>query len=376
MISTNLIHSKYSDTIQTIKQTDVQNSELLKSNDYLIPFAHIYDKIRQNALDFIDKVDQNEGGLINFSKGYHKYGFNFDPISKELIFREWLPEAQEVYLIGDFNNWDLNQYPLKKNQFGVWEARFNNDQFKLLPDQKYKLYLKNAKNEWKYRNSAYSEYQVQNEQTLVYDAVYIDKTDYKWKHPTPILKEKLKIYECHIGMSTEKKGVSTFKDFQNDILPRIHQNGYNAIQIMAVAEHAYYGCFGYHVTGFYAVSSRFGTPQNFQDLVDSCHKLGMLVFLDIVHSHFSSNTLEGLAELDGTDYQYSHSGEKGKHRLWDSLTFDYSKYEVVRFLLSNIHFWIERYNIDGFRFDGITSMLYTHHGLLIRNQHWFYRWNA
>lgn len=132
---------------------------------------------------------------------------------------------------------------------------------------------------------------------------------------------------------------------------------------MAIMEHAYYGSFGYHVTNFFAISSRFGSPDDLKFLIDKAHSYGIVVLIDLVHSHASTNVLDGLNLLDGTDYLYFHSGNKGKHNLWDSRLFDYSIYETKRFLLSNLSYYLTEFQFDGFRFDGITSMLYTHHGI-------------
>src|SRR5204863_2405017 len=179
----------------------------------------------------------------------------------------------------------------------------------------------------------------------------------------PTLRAGLRIYETHVGMSQEEEKVGSFDEFTERNLPRIQHLGYNAIQLMAVMENPYYGSFGYHVSSFYAVSSRFGTPEDLKRLIDTAHEMGILVFLDLVHSHAVKNTQEGLNRFDGTDYQYFHAGPRGHHVAWDSLLFDYSKYEVQRFLLSNVRFWLEEYNFDGLRFDGVTSMIYLDHGL-------------
>ena len=187
---------------------------------------------------------------------------------------------------------------------------------------------------------------------------------YEFQHQKPKWEnEGLKIYECHIGMRGINPQVHTFKSFKEDVLPMIDSHGYNVIQIMAILEHPYYGSFGYHVSSFFSVSSRFGKPNEFKELIDEAHKRNIKVVIDIVHAHATKNINEGINLWDGTDYQYFHSGEKGHHSQWDSKIFDYSKYEVLRFLLSNIKFWLTEYNADGFRFDGVTSMLYKHHGI-------------
>src|SRR6185312_502759 len=186
---------------------------------------------------------------------------------------------------------------------------------------------------------------------------------FPFKMKLPALKESLRVYEAHVGMSREEPKVGTFPEFTKDVLPRVRDLGYNAVQLMAIQEHPYYGSFGYHVSSFYAVSSRFGTPEELKELIETAHGMGIRVLLDLVHSHAVKNTLEGLGWFDGTDHQYFHAGPKGHHPAWDSLLFDYAKYEVLRFLLSNVRFWLEEYRFDGFRFDGVTSMLYKDHGL-------------
>lgn len=187
---------------------------------------------------------------------------------------------------------------------------------------------------------------------------------YKWEHTAhPPRPHSLRIYECHVGMSSNDPCVASYDYFTDWVLPRIKKLGYSAIQIMAIMEHAYYGSFGYHVTNFYAVSSRSGTPEGLKRLIDTAHAMGIVVLMDVVHSHASSNEMDGIANFDGSGDQYFHSGARGYHSLWDSKCFNYGKWEVMRFLLSNLRFWVDEYHFDGFRFDGVTSMLYTHHGI-------------
>jgi 1,4-alpha-glucan branching enzyme len=187
--------------------------------------------------------------------------------------------------------------------------------------------------------------------------------DFSWKNEVPVRNGGLRVYEAHVGMATEEERVGTFEEFTRLILPRIKTLGYNAIQLMAIMEHPYYGSFGYHVSNFFAVSSRFGTPEELKTLIDTAHGMGLRVIMDIIHSHAVKNVNEGLNNLDGTDYQYFHAGPRGMHVAWDSLLFDYSKYEVQRFLLSNVRYWLEEFHFDGYRFDGVTSMMYHDHGL-------------
>lgn len=200
----------------------------------------------------------------------------------------------------------------------------------------------------------------------VYDAIFWNppKSErYIFKHPRPAKPASARIYEAHVGISTPEGRVATYKEFTHNMLPRIKKLGYNVIQLMAVMEHAYYASFGYQVNNFFAASSRFGTPEDLMELIDTAHGMGISVLLDMVHSHASKNVLDGLNEFDGTDHLYFHEGGKGRHELWDSRLFNYGNHEVLRFLLSNLRYWMETYSFDGFRFDGVTSMLYNHHGI-------------
>jgi 1,4-alpha-glucan branching enzyme len=200
----------------------------------------------------------------------------------------------------------------------------------------------------------------------VYDAVLWNPPQsekYTFKNPRPPYPKSVRIYEAHVGISSPELRVATYKEFTKNMLPRIQYLGYNVIQLMAIMEHAYYASFGYQVNSFFAASSRYGTPEDLKELIDTAHGMGITVLLDVVHSHASKNTLDGLNMFDGSDHLYFHEGAKGRHELWDSRLFNYGHHEVMRFLLSNLRFWMEEYQFDGFRFDGVTSMLYTHHGI-------------
>lgn len=200
----------------------------------------------------------------------------------------------------------------------------------------------------------------------VYDAVFWNPPQseaYKFKYPRPPKPTDLKIYEAHVGIASPEPKVASYKQFTQNVLKRVKDLGYNAIQLMAIQEHAYYGSFGYQVTSFFAASSRYGTPEELKELIDVAHSLGITVLLDIVHSHACKNSLDGLNSFDGTDYLYFHGGPKGQHELWDSRLFNYGSHETLRLLLSNCRWWLDEFNFDGFRFDGVTSMMYTHHGI-------------
>ena len=279
------------------------------------------------------------------------------------IFREWAPNATKIYLIGEFNNWKRTEaYALKPVGGGNWEIEVNS---MFISDRTYyKLYV-----EWPggggERLPAYTTRAVQDPETKLFVAqVWDPQKPYRWKHGKPGKREHPFIYECHIGMSSEEEKVSTFTEFRKNVLPKIVKDGYDTIQIMALQEHPYYGSFGYQVSNFYALSSRFGTPEEFKALVDEAHGAGIAVVMDIVHSHSVDNELEGLGDFDGKEGDmYFYSGPRGRHPAWGSRCFDYGRHETQHFLLSNCKYWMEEYHIDGFRFDGVTSMLYWDHGL-------------
>eukprot|EP00249_Psilotum_nudum_P019294 c27182_g1_i1 orf=709-3138(+) len=313
-----------------------------------------------------DLIDKHEGGLEAFSRGYEKMGFvkSLDGIT----YREWAPGAKRASLIGDFNNWNPNADVMKKNEFGVWEVFLPNNadgSLAISHGSRVKIHMDTPSGS-KDSIPAWIKVAVQAPGEIPYNGIYYDpppEEKYEFQNPRPKRPKSLRIYEAHVGMSSKDPVISTYTAFRDDVLPRIKRLGYNAVQLMAVQEHAYYASFGYHVTNFYAVSSRCGTPDDLKSLIDRAHELGLIVLMDIVHSHASNNVLDGLNMFDGTDSQYFHSGSRGYHWLWDSRLFNYGAWEVLRFLLSNCRWWMKEYRFDGFRFDGITSMMYTHHGL-------------
>lgn len=286
----------------------------------------------------------------------------------EWVFREWAPHLAGLYVIGEFTGWQrLDSFRMRPVGGGDWELRLPSD--KVRHGDLFKWYVQwNAAEGVEAgegeRIPAYALRCVQDEQTKLFSAqVWLPDKPYKWRHKfVPNIENPL-IYEVHIGMAGEERAVSSFKNFTRNVLPRVAEGGYNTIQIMALQEHPYYGSFGYQVSGFFALSSRFGTPEDFKELVDKAHSLGLAVVMDIVHSHAVRNELEGLSRFDGTYDLYFHSGERGEHPAWNTRCFNYGKDEVIHFLLSNCKYWLEEYNLDGFRFDGITSMLYFDHGL-------------
>lgn len=335
---------------------------IIKHDLWLEPFEEAINGRYRYALG--KKSELTNGGkqsLSDFATGYLYFGLH--KTGKGWVFREWAPNATQIYLIGTFSNWKEDQaYAMTRLENGNWEIELPADV--LHHGDLYKLIV-----HWNggcgERIPAWATRVVQDAQTGIFNAqVWDPQTPYvfKTKNFKPAT-DPLLIYECHIGMAQQEEKVGTYNEFREKILPRIAKAGYNCIQVMAIQEHPYYGSFGYHVSNFFAASSRFGTPDELKELIDAAHALGIAVIMDIVHSHSVKNEVEGLANFAGDPNQYFYPGARREHPAWDSLCFDYGKNEVIHFLLSNCKYWLEEYSFDGFRFDGVTSMLYFSHGL-------------
>ncbi|KKY15189.1 putativealpha-glucan branching enzyme [Phaeomoniella chlamydospora] len=349
-------------------QVPADGTGVIQLDPWLEPFKDALRHRFSKAQDWIKTINDTEGGLEKFSRGFEKFGFNVSD-NNDITYREWAPNAEQAFLIGDFNGWDRNATPMTKNMFGVFEVTLpaKHGQPAIPHDSKLKISMIVPGGERIERIPAWITRVTQDLSiSPVYDARFWNppKSErYQFKHPKPPKPESARIYEAHVGISSPEQRVATYKEFTKNMLPRISYLGYNVIQLMAVMEHAYYASFGYQVNSFFAASSRYGTPDDLRELIDTAHSLGITVLLDVVHSHASKNTLDGLNMFDGSDHLYFHEGAKGRHELWDSRLFNYGNHEVLRFLLSNLRFWMEEYQFDGFRFDGVTSMLYTHHGI-------------
>ena len=357
---------KIQDKITAAKRAE-DNAQLMgivKNDSYLVPFNEAICGRHNHAVERIKELTfEGKQTLSDFANGYNYYGLH--KTNGKWIFREWAPNATNLYLIGDFNNWERSrEYQCKRIEgtAGDWELILDED--KIHHGDLFKMYVFWNGGEGE-RIPAWAQRVVQDEGTKIFSAqVWFPEEEYQWKHKTfKPNRAPLLIYECHIGMGQDAEKVGTYIEFRKNVLPRIVNEGYNAIQIMAIQEHPYYGSFGYHVSSFFAPSSRFGTPEELKELIDEAHSNGLAVIMDIVHSHAVKNEIEGLGNLAGDPNQYFYPGERHEHPAWDSLCFDYGKNEVLHFLLSNCKFWLEEYHFDGFRFDGVTSMLYYSHGL-------------
>jgi len=336
--------------------------KIIQEDPWLMPYSNAIEGRHNHAVEKEKEITQNGIlSLSDFSSGYMYFGLhrNLDG----WVLREWAPNATAIYIIGTFNDWKKDEnYRLLKAENGEWVINLPGNA--LQHKDLYKLLI-----EWDggrgERIPAWCRRTVQDEQTKIFSAqVWNPENPYSFKNEQFIPNTSpLLIYECHIGMASREEKIGSYEEFRTNVLPRVANDGYNAIQIMAIQEHPYYGSFGYHVSSFFAASSRFGTPDELKHLIDDAHGMGIAVIMDIVHSHAVKNEAEGLGRFDGSYYQYFHTGSRREHQAWDSLCFNYGKNEVLHFLLSNCKFWLTEFNFDGFRFDGVTSMLYYSHGL-------------
>ena len=337
--------------------------KLIKNDPLLAEFAPAIEGRHANYLRKLSELTNSGKTTLNdFASGYLYFGLH--KTENGWVIREWAPNAKSIYLVGDFNGWKKTSKYMFKHLRGSenWELKFNHKNF--VHGSHYKLIIQWEGGEGE-RIPAWCTRVVQDPETKLFSAqVWNPEKPYVWTNQRfkPELNPLL-IYECHIGMAQDCEGVGTYREFQQNVLPRIAKLGYNCIQIMAIQEHPYYGSFGYHVSSFFAASSRFGTPEELKELIDTAHGMGLTVIMDIVHSHAVKNENEGLGNFAGDPYQYFQQGERREHPAWDSLCFDYGKNQVLHFLLSNCKYWLEEYHFDGFRFDGVTSMLYYSHGL-------------
>ena len=354
----------------------------LLDDGYLKPFEAAIRGRAQRAADRAAELTGGKQSISDWANAHNYFGLRKVKVEGEgeqWCFREWAPHATSMWLVGDFNGWkidpDFEVFRIEGTD--VWERRIPADRIRHGDHYHLEMRWEGGHGE---RIPAYARYVTQDERTKLFSAcVWAPEKPYAWRHkevkvggegedrnstvqPSTFNLQPL-IYEAHVGMASEDPRVATYAEFRDNMLPRIKKAGYNTVQLMAVMEHPYYGSFGYHVSSFFAASSRFGTPDDLKSLVDTAHGMGLRVIMDIVHSHAVANERDGLSRFDGTDYQYFHAGPKGWHSAWGSRCFDYGKTDVLHFLLSNCKFWLQEYGFDGYRFDGVTSMLFWNHGL-------------
>ena len=333
---------------------------ILELNPQLEPFSGDID-LRMHLYRSAKKRILSEGQSLNDFANAHLY-FGFHHVDGGWYYREWAPSAYQLYLEGDFNGWNQTSHPLTNLGNGSWELYLPGDNA-LWDGCKVKTVV-DANLTRTEHIPLYARRVVQNKQTITFECEVVDdRKTFDWTDKAFVGEDELYIYEAHVGMAQEEGKVSSYREFADHILPRIHKAGYNTVQLMAIMEHPYYGSFGYQVSNFFAASSWFGKPEDLKYLVNKAHIMGIRVLLDVVHSHAVKNTAEGINMFDGTTWQFFHDGPKGDHPAWGTKCFDYGKTGVIHFLLSNLKFWMTEYHFDGFRFDGVTSMLYHDHGL-------------
>ncbi|KAL6593505.1 glycoside hydrolase [Neocallimastix californiae] len=348
------------------KKEIVPVDALIDLDPWLTPYREPLQKRYDLFKQWYDKLISSEGSLDHFSKSYLEYGINVT--DKGIHYREWAPNAKEAHFIGDFNNWDITSHKMNRDEYGTFDIFLPRNADGSLPikhNTKVKIALTLEDGTILYRIPAWIRRVTQDlSVSPTYDAIFwYPKEKYHFKNQKPPKPESVRIYEAHVGISSWEGKVNTYKNFTRDVLPRIKDLGYNVIQLMAIMEHPYYASFGYQVTSFFCASSRYGPPEDLMELIDTAHGMGITVLLDVVHSHACNNVEDGINNFDGTDHQYFHAGGRGHHDLWNSRLFNYGNYETLRFLLSNLRFWLDEYQFDGFRFDGVTSMMYYHHGM-------------
>ena len=333
---------------------------ILELNPQLEPFSGDID-LRMHLYRSTKKRILSEGQSLNDFANAHLY-FGFHHVDGGWYYREWAPSAYQLYLEGDFNGWNQTSHPLTNLGNGSWELYLPGDNA-LWDGCKVKTVV-DANLTRTEHIPLYARRVVQNKQTITFECEVVDdRKTFPWTDKDFVGEDELYIYEAHVGMAQEEGKVSSYREFADHILPRIHKAGYNTVQLMAIMEHPYYGSFGYQVSNFFAASSWFGRPEELKYLVNKAHAMGIRVLLDVVHSHAVRNTAEGINMFDGTTWQFFHDGPKGDHPAWGTKCFDYGKTGVIHFLLSNLKFWMTEYHFDGFRFDGVTSMLYHDHAL-------------
>ena len=344
--------------------------KIILDDPWLKPVSEVISSRYNHYKRQLKRIENDFGSLVQFADWYHYLGIHFDKKADGWYYREYAPQAKDLFFFGDFNRWHRTDCRMERKDYGVWEIFLPTEKYgdSFVHGSKVKV-LVHGDNGWYERIPVFSNYVVQDDLTKDFCAQlwFPEAVPFSWDTDKPQTRKAkdLLIYECHIGMAQEYEGIGTYTEFKDNILPYIKKAGYNTLQIMAIAEHPYYGSFGYHVSNFFASSSRFGTPSELKELVKAAHEMGIAIIMDIVHSHTVKNFNEGINEFDGSPSGgYLHAGERGYHRVWDSRLFDYGRIETLRLLLSNIKYWMEEFRFDGFRFDGVTSLLYYHHGFV------------
>ncbi len=257
--------------------------------------------------------------LKDFANAHHYYGFHH--VDGGWYYREWAPSAYQLYLEGDFNNWDKTSHPLTRLPDGNWELFLPGDDA-LWEGCRVKTVV-DANLTRTEHIPLFARRVIQDKATYAFMAeITDDRKVFPWTDADFVGAKHPYIYEAHVGMAQEEGRVGSYWEFAEYVLPHVKEAGYNTIQLMAIMEHPYYGSFGYQVSNFFAASSWFGRPEDLKYLINKAHSMGIRVLLDVVHSHAVKNTAEGINMFDGTVWQFFHDGEKGDHPAWGTKCFD------------------------------------------------------
>ena len=332
-------------------------------------------KVTVNVDELPEKLFITDADQFVFAQGSHyeiykKLGAH--PCKKDgkqgTYFAVWAPNARSVSLVGNFNNWDTNATPMiKRDNGGIYEVFIEG----LGEGELYKYFIITPNGDGIYKADPYANYAELRPGTasVVYDIKKLKWSDQKWleeRKKKNLFSEPIAIYECHIGSWMKhpdgtEDGFYTYREFADRICEYLKKMKYTHIELMGIAEHPFDGSWGYQVTGYYAPTSRYGTPEDFAYLINKLHGMGIGVILDWVPAHFPRDAF-GLAEFDGTCL-YEHPDKRlGEHPDWGTKIFNYSKNEIRNFLIANALYWIKEFHVDGLRVDAVASMLYLDYG--------------
>ncbi len=305
--------------------------------------------------------------LCEFASGKCSQAYSFMGCHKTkdgYVFRVWAPNAERIFLVGSFNNWDTSACPMHSIGYGVWEAQVNNAQ--VFDEYKYYITKKNGNAVYKSDPYAFHACTRPENASKVYDLdgfKWTDSAYYSKKAKKDVTKEPMNIYEVHLGswMQYEDGNFLSYTDVADKLVKYVKSMNSTHVELLPVSEYPYDPSWGYQVTGYYAPTSRYGTPKDFMKLVDKFHAEGIGVILDWVGAHFPKDE-NGLYEFDGSCLYESSDSLRNEHPDWKTRIFDYSRYEVRSFLISNVVYWLDKYHIDGIRVDAVASMLYLDYG--------------
>ena len=335
--------------------------------------------------EWMGEIDRHLFAEGNHHHIWRKMGAHLTEINKKqgVMFCLWAPHAKSVSVIGDLNSWDGRHHPMQKRLGGIWELFIPG----LSEGDLYKYEIRTEKGHCYEKADPYG---FQHEVRPAKSSVISKIDSFQWNDQSWIsnrdnrdpLEQPISVYEMHLGSwmhassddpfinsngehrapvpaADMKPGsrLLTYKELANKVIPYVKERGFTHIELMPISEHPFDGSWGYQVTGWYAPTSRFGSPDEFRAFVDSCHKEGIGIILDWVPGHFPKDQ-HGLAYFDGS-HLYEHSDPRvGEHKEWGTLIFNYSRNEVRNFLVANLIFWFDQFHIDGIRVDAVASMLY------------------